>query len=138
MTLEIKNTISFKPVGKVIDKKRDRALFEAAEFIKDESNALAPVDTGNLRGTAYTQQSGLNAREIGYTAKYAKWVHEMVSQKLKGKPRENFGKTREGIEFGGGTGKGFYWDSGEPKFLEKALKANTTKVIKMMQRIMKL
>ncbi|MCP5727104.1 HK97 gp10 family phage protein, partial [Klebsiella pneumoniae] len=31
-----------------------------------------------------------------------------------------FGKTREGTEFGGGTGKGNYWDPhGEPQFLKK-------------------
>lgn len=40
--------------------------------------------------------------------------------KLKGQPRAHFGKTRDGTEFGGGTGKGNYWDPhGEPQFLKK-------------------
>ena len=48
---------------------------------------------------------------------------------LKGQPREHFGKTnnlsdfgpKQVIEFGGGTGKGKYWDpNAEPEFLRKA------------------
>jgi len=43
-----------------------------------------------------------------------------MSGKLKGLPRTHFGKTRAGQEFGGGTGKGNYWDPhGEPQFLTK-------------------
>jgi hypothetical protein len=62
---------------------------------------------------------------VGYSANYAAYVHAMPG-KLKGQPRAHFGKTREGQEFGGGTGTGNYWDPhGEPQFLTKA--ANETR-----------
>jgi hypothetical protein len=83
-------------------------LVAAGAYIKRESVKLAPVDTGNLRGSSFmnTQPSSV---EIGFGALYASFVHENVEMKLKGLARTS------------GSGKGRYWDSGEPKFLEKVI-----------------
>lgn len=96
-------------------------LFEAGLEIQRDSQGRTPVDTGNLKASAYTRK-GRKGVEIGYTAAYAAAVHEMLG-KLKGQPRADFGATAEGVGFGGGSGKGTYWESGEPQFLQKAIDA---------------
>lgn len=80
----------------------------AALLVRRESQKICPVDTGNLRGSAYTEvydnlRKGPGA-EIGYTAYYAPYVHEMP---------EDFNFKRPG--------------SG-PKFLERALLENTERI----------
>lgn len=86
------------------------------------SATMTPVDTSKLINSQYTrvtQQQGKATGRTGYTARYAEAVHD-ASGKLKGQPRADFGRTRAGVEFGGGTGNGNYWDpNAEPKFLEK-------------------
>lgn len=87
---------------------------------------LTPIDTSNLVNSQYAPQirikDGHASGNIGYTAKYAFWVHEM-SGKLKGQPRAHFGKTGAGVEFGGGSLQGTYWSpNAEPGFLEKGFK----------------
>lgn len=55
-------------------------LREAALVIRRRSMELTPVDTGNLRGSAYTETfDGVEGpgAEIGYTAGYAVYVHEI-------------------------------------------------------------
>lgn len=104
-------------------------LFEAGLEIQAASQKKTPVDTGNLKGSAYTRR-GRKGVEIGYTAAYAASVHEMVEQKLKGEQRADFGATSSGVGFGGGSGKGTYWSSGEPKFLEKGV--NETDVVRIV------
>lgn len=83
---------------------------------------LTPMDTGHLLQSRYREITKTSAGWIGrygYTAAYAAAVHGMPG-KLKGQPRAHFGKTRAGQEFGGGTGKGNYWDpNAEPEFLTK-------------------
>jgi len=114
-----------------------RAGLQAAGlFIKNTAKNMTPVDTGFMKNSAFTSTdngtgSGPRLR-VGYTAKYAPWVHEMP-MKLKGEPRSHFGTTRAGQEFGGGTGKGNYWDSGENKFLEKAVTQNTQEILKRIK-----
>lgn len=83
---------------------------------------MTPVDTSNLINSQYRRvergRFGAWGR-VGYTAAYAAAVHA-ASGKLKGQPRADFGTTRDGVAFGGGTGVGNYWDpAGEPKFLER-------------------
>jgi len=63
---------------------RSRAgLVEAAIIVKTRSMELCPVDTGNLRASAYyrTYSSGHKAfgptAEIGHRASYAVYVHEI-------------------------------------------------------------
>ena len=77
----------------------------------------------NIQGRTVVREINVNGTRVtgrvGYSANYAAYVHDMPG-KLKGQPRSHFGKTREGTEFGGGTGKGNYWDPhGEPQFLKK-------------------
>lgn len=94
-------------------------LMAAGLYVQGEAQKLAPVDTGNLRASAYTRKAG-EAVEIGFTAAYAIFVHENLQQKLKGEPRRS------------GTKKGTYWESGEPKFLEKPLR-ETDKILGIIQ-----
>ena len=95
------------------DKEHDltNSMLRAGMMIEGESNKMTPVDTGTLRATSFAQPTGKNAIQVGYTADYAAEVHESPMT-LKGKPRNK------------GTGKGFYWDSGENKFLRKAFDNN--------------
>ena len=55
-------------------------LWQAALMVRKQSQELTPVDTGNLRGSAFTDsydtQKGPDA-VIGYTASYAPYVHEI-------------------------------------------------------------
>jgi len=92
--------------------------------VQAKSSAMTPVDTSTLINSMYRKVNksvkGWTG-EFGYGAEYAKWVHEMPGT-LKGKPREDFGTTKDGVSFGGGTGVGNYWDpNGEPQFLKKAM-----------------
>lgn len=101
----------------------ERAVTEVLIIGQGYAAAMTPVDTGNLINSQYrevhTGPNGIEGR-VGYTAAYAAAVHEM-SGKLKGQPRRDFGTTRSGQGFGGGTGQGNYWDpDAEPGFLRKA------------------
>lgn len=94
---------------------------------------LTPVDTSTLINSQYKElrpMSGGMRSKVGYTAAYAAAVSGM-SGKLKGQPRAHFGKTRAGQEFGGGTGKGNYWDpDAEPDFLKKGFERDGMDEIK--------
>lgn len=108
----------------------------AGEFVKGESQELTPVDEGVLANSAFVRRIGNKvapAVEVGYTAKYAAAVHE-APMTLKGQPRANFGKTGAGESFGGGSGKGNYWDGGENKFLEKAVVRNITAIYNIIKK----
>jgi hypothetical protein len=77
------------------------------------------------RLTQATRNNKISA-VVGYTANYAVQVHE-APMTLKGKPRAHFGKTKKGVAFGGGTGKGRYWDPqgrAQNKFLEQPWREN--------------
>lgn len=109
-------------------------LYEAGLKIQRSAQERTPVDTGNLRASAYTRRNltGGIGVEVGYTASYAASVHES-SGTLKGQSRADFGSTRAGVGFGGGTGKGAYWDSGEPKFLQRAIEENLDAIVRIVQ-----
>lgn len=96
-------------------------LYRGGLLIQRTSQQLTPRDTGNLRGSAYTRKdsAGKKSVEIGYTALYAPFVHENMEQTLKGQPRR------------GGSGKGVYWETGQPKFLESALHKHEKDVIRL-------
>ncbi|HHY0622718.1 TPA: hypothetical protein ACVU5F_000714 [Vibrio parahaemolyticus] len=123
----------------IVGIRTDAALYA----ILSEGGALAqtmvPIDTGTLANSQYApeieQRGGQTIGTIGYTAAYAGAVHEM-SGKLKGQPRAHFGTTREGVEFGGGTGKGNYWDpDAEPQFLTKGFKQLEPHIPAILERI---
>lgn len=107
-----------------IDKQRtDGAVYAILSQGAAMSQTMTPIDTTNLFNSQYAPQishsNGKTKGRVGYTAHYAKAVHEAPG-KLKGQPRADFGVTREGVTFGGGTGRGNYWDpNAEPGFLRK-------------------
>jgi hypothetical protein len=98
-------------------------LLEAGLFIQRAAQERVPVDTGNLKASAYTRNhpSERDAVEVGFTAAYAPFVHE-AEGKLKGQPRR------------GGSGKGTYWETGEPKFLQKAVEDNLYKIVEIIRK----
>ena len=124
---------NLKRVQSEFAKKRRQALTRIGVIVKGDAVKMTPVDSGNLRSSAFYEVTG-DDLTIGYTAHYAAAVHEMVEQKLKGEERADFGETRSGVSFGGGTGKGKYWDSGEPKFLEKAVKNNRKRILEELAK----
>lgn len=101
----------------------ERSVIRILITIEGYSMELTPVDTSNLINSIGREVQPLQDSVAGwvyYGAKYAKWVHDMPGT-LKGQPRADFGVTRDGTSFGGGTGVGNYWDpNAEPKFLKKA------------------
>ncbi|HCL5283985.1 TPA: hypothetical protein N2G45_002890 [Salmonella enterica] len=99
--------------------------------------AITPRDTSTLVNSMYRKitplPKGMMGR-VGYAASYALWVNDAPG-KLKGQPRAHFGKTRAGAEFGGGTGKGEYWDPhAEPGFLKKGFERDAMPAIKKIIR----
>jgi hypothetical protein len=86
-------------------------LYQAGLLVKARSVVKTPVDTGNLRGSAYVQgiEHGKSpVVEIGYTASYAPFVHEI---------KKNYRAP--------GTG----W-----KFLENALKENVKGILDQIHK----
>jgi hypothetical protein len=128
-----------RKLNKFIDdtqgKKAARATYAALSVVGVDAAAITPVDTSTLINSQFKDMdisSGGVVGRLGYTAEYAEAVHN-ASGKLKGQPRADFGMTsnRSSVgpqkpkAFGGGTGKGNYWDPhGEPQFLVKALEKN--------------
>lgn len=51
------------------------SLIRSGLRIQRVSQQRTPVDTGNLRASAFTRREGFNV-QIGYTAAYALFVHE--------------------------------------------------------------
>ena len=117
----------------------ERAMHIATSIIGGYATLMTPVDTSDLINSQYRIVKNEGRRvvaAIGYTARYAAAVHEM-SGKLKGQPRADFGVTRAGVAFGGGTGRGNYWDpSGEPQFLSKAGDENLAEIDNAIRRAM--
>jgi hypothetical protein len=65
---------------KNIEGRTKAGLWQAALLVRHQSQELTPVDTGNLKGSAFTDSydtpKGPGA-VIGYTATYAVYVHEI-------------------------------------------------------------
>lgn len=102
---------------------------------------LTPVDTSfliNSQIRRVTRAGDVITGKLMYMASYAAAVNS-ASGKLKGKPRAHFGKTRDGVEFGGGTGKGKYWDpKAEPGFITKGFQNNLEKIDRAMRKAFEL
>lgn len=90
-------------------------LYSAGLLIQKESNKRAPKDTGNLRASSFVRPVD-RAVLVGYTANYAAAVHEMTSPS-------------SGIPRTSGSGKGTYWEVGEPKYLENAIRENMDAIL---------
>ncbi|MDN0618258.1 HK97 gp10 family phage protein [Escherichia coli] len=125
---------------KEISKDAATAAYEIAITAEAYAVSDTPRDTGALINGYYVNveenPDGAHAT-VGNTERYAYWVHEMPGT-LKGQPREHFGKTREGIAFGGGTGRGNYWDpDADPKFLERALNDHKAEYMDIAMKYLK-
>lgn len=108
-----------------IEKKTASGLAAAGLVIRRDAQEHVPVDLTNLKASAYTDNfttpSG-PVTEIGFTAEYAPWVHEMPG-KLAGEPRAN--------------GRGQYWDpqgKAEPQFLRNALIRQEKKILELISK----
>ena len=82
-------------------------LWDAGLQIQRVSQSRTPVDTGNLKGSAYTRRTSDDGVEIGYTANYAIYVHENMEAAH---------------------------TNGQAKFLESALRDNQRNIIKIIER----
>ena len=94
----------------------------AGLFIKGEAVERAPVEFATLRNSSFTdaeRRKNGSVAKVGFTAKYAPYVHE-APMKLKGILRS--------------SGNGVYWQSGENKFLEKAVKFNASNIISIIAK----
>lgn len=109
-----------KAIEDIEGKKTQAAIYAVLSQGQALAALMVPMDTGFLLNSAFGPvMVKPNQGRVGYAAEYAKWVHDAPG-KLKGQPRAHFGQTRAGVSFGGGTGKGNYWDpNGEPQFLAK-------------------
>ncbi|MGR7479737.1 HK97 gp10 family phage protein [Klebsiella aerogenes] len=106
-------------LNRIIDNIQGRKVVRAIQsaLILGSSRAAyyTPIDSSTLLNSQF-REINVNGTKVtgrvGYSANYAAFVHDMPG-KLKGQPRA-------GSDFGGGTGKGNYWDPhGEPQFLKK-------------------
>lgn len=88
-----------------IEGRAQAGMNDAGFMIQYEAQKLTPVDTGNLKASAYTNPvvTGEPAVSVGFTASYALAVHEDLQM-----PHDN----------------------GEAKFLEKAIKRNELRILK--------
>lgn len=134
-----------KEIKGIVGKTRG-GLLAAGFIIEKEAAKRAPKDTANLVASRYTMGAGRpfkytdhskldrsqkhimpasmpewqNSVQIGFTAAYALFVHENREQKLKGQPRTS------------GSGKGTYWETGEPGFLTNALREKQNEVVRQI------
>ncbi|NUL36639.1 HK97 gp10 family phage protein [Kosakonia sacchari] len=124
-------------IDDVQGRKAFRALQSALLLIGARAAYYTPIDTSTLINSQFRDVDINGTRitgRIGYSAKYAVYVHAMPG-KLKGQPRAHFGKTRAGEQFGGGTGKGKYWDPhAEPQFLTRGANEERDAVTAVMRK----
>lgn len=74
-----------------LDKKTEaglhRGLVRAGFRLQRESQLVVPIDTANLKGSAFTRNIGGHGGKadivVGYTAEYAIYVHEIVEAQHK-------------------------------------------------------
>ena len=105
-----------------IEGKTHKGFVAAGLFLKGEAVLEAPTEFGLLRNSAFTSSEqifGGSIVRVGFTAKYAAWVHEM--------PMINAGKPRKGKNH-----KGVYWQDGRNKFLERPLRENTDTILQII------
>lgn len=104
-------------------------LKTAGLVLQHDSQRKVPVDTGNLKASAFTRSTGIGwdaEVTVGYTAAYALFVHEAVGMKLKGQKRPTKGK---------------FWDPqgrAQAKFLEepaRTLRPTFIKILKQFTRV---
>ena len=91
--------------GKTIE-----GLTVSAMLVRSRSQALTPVDTGNLKASTYNASGGTSDKpvvEVGYTADYAVKVHEDL---------------------------GVYHKTGQAKFLETAIEKSKGDILDIVKK----
>jgi len=108
-------------------------LIEAAILIRndmDKTSPLIPVDTGNLRGSWFTnpiREGNKFGLLMGFGANYATFVHEMVDADF----------TSPRVRYGPGKGRKRIYTprpGAGAKFFEEALKRNKGQILSIIQR----
>lgn len=116
-------------------------LKAAGLLLQGASMKLAPVDSGNLKASAFTRAKGVGFATtvtVGYTAGYALFVHELVEMKLKGKPRGKKKRKNRGKII---VSKGLYWDPqgrAQAKFLEEPSRTKLPEMLLMIKKFAKI
>lgn len=97
-------------------------MLAAGNMILQRSQRRVPVHKGKLRASGYCRKEEETfSVVVGYSAKYARAVHENVEMKLKGQKRRGKGAT------------GTYWTPGEAKFLEKPFREGRADIIRVVR-----
>lgn len=112
------NSFTHKELSRI-----EKAVIHWARNTSNMSKKLAPSDTGNLRRTGffdYSKDSASIYARAGFTAKYAPAVHEILNPST-GRKRTS------------GSKRGFYWDVGQPKFLEIPARKNLQRLNQMFR-----
>lgn len=119
-----------RTLEQVIPERAAAAMHVAGSIIANHATLLTPMDSGNLARSQYqtveTSEGRATAR-VGYTAEYAKRVHDAKGT-LKGKPRSKTDPSR-----------GEFWSpDAEPKFLQKAGDDHLDEIDAAIRKVMKL
>jgi hypothetical protein len=137
---------SLKRAEKMFATGIERGLVKAGLFLQVKSQEIVPVQTGNLKGSAFTRNEGGTGFEtditVGYTSNYAVYVHEDLNaahgvdfnikhiDKIATAPHRK-GKSRDKMWFH----RGVYQQA---KFLEKPARDNRSEIIKIIANEAKL
>ncbi len=106
-------------------------LDAAGRFLEADANKRVPIEFGPLRASSYSVGNGGSFDRkiyVGFSAKYALWVHEAVGMKLLGQKRRRRG--------GGPPPIGRYWDpqpQAQPKFLEQPARELSPEMARIIQ-----
>jgi len=131
-----------------IGKKVEIGLKRAGLFLQAESQKIVPVHMGNLKASAFTRSEGSGFKTavvVGYTAKYAVYVHENL-EALHGKEfniayadkiAAHTKVTKRGKNAGKVRYTHKYWrprgEDQQAKFLERPLRAKRREILAMVR-----
>lgn len=128
-------------VNDIQGKRAARAMYMTLDIGARQAALYTPIDSSTLINSQFREIIVRGTRltgRVGYSAKYAMYVHS-TSGKLKGQPRADFGVTRDGVSFGGGTGKGNYWDpNAKPGFLKAGFDESRQQIEEAIEREMRI
>ena len=123
------NTSAFKKsITELLQKRRRRieaAMGAIVLKVKADAVRLAPSDNADLRGSAWANTEntlGNTIGKVGFSKKYALFVHENLEQKGKGRKRS--------------SGRGTTWNNGEPQFLFKSVIRNKEYIKRKLREAM--
>ena len=109
-------------------------LVKGGQHLVRESMKIVPVDKGNLRASVFIRKFGFGTKtdvQVGYTAKYAVYVHEMLDR-LHG--------LAYNIKYAAQIATGKMHDRGpnqQAKFLEKPMKIERSAILGIVRNEIK-